>query len=454
LGSFGLRYCWERYNVLVVPSVGEADFTVAEKKRDLLDDLIDIQDDWQAVSNPLSGIADSLAEDPAKRKVFDPASYKEKPWANASRCLRCNSDRDDACRRCLDVCPTHAISIHKKAVNISEDDCRKCGLCQAVCPTETFNTRRHMAKQLYDNIARVASSYEDCYITCTRALKRIPKPNEICLPCVGMISRDLWFSILVDYTNVSVYLPLGICDRCRTTTGEQTYSDAIATAEEWAKGAVGLEVDEKDLTHEFTREYKRSQFVSSAIHATETVVTRKSRTLAGAQAVAKKVSDHAKRLDNLQRELENAVGAKSTSNRQRLLTQNRKLMMGGLQHDAELAKDIRLEVPVCDPDLCTACGDCVKACVTHAIDLDDSGRIHVQHPYCVNCGACAIICPENALTMTKVDATELVVVDKNAEEVARQKAKAKKEAKELMEKGKKQLSKTADSLEKLADDKD
>ena len=55
------------------------------QKRDILDDIIDIQDNWQAVQNPLAGIADSLAQDPSQRKVFDPADYKEKPWCNSSR---------------------------------------------------------------------------------------------------------------------------------------------------------------------------------------------------------------------------------------------------------------------------------------------------------------------------------------------------------------------------------
>ena len=418
------------------------------QKRDILDDIIDIQDNWQAVQNPLAGLADSLAQDPSQRKVFDPADYKEKPWCNSSRCLRCSAEREDVCSVCLDVCPTHSIDIHNKSVTIT-DSCRKCGLCQAACPTEVFNTRRHMAKQLYDIIARAASAYEQCYVTCTRALKRLPKPNEILLPCVGMISRDLWFSILVDYTNVSVYLPLGICDRCRTTTGEDFYTEAIGTAEEWAKSAVGLEVDKDNLTHEFTREYRRSQFVSSAIHATENLVTRSSPKLAGAQAVAKKITDHANRLNELQRQLENAVGAKTTQNRQRILTQNRKLMMGGLQHDSELAADIALDVPVVDPDLCTSCGDCAKACVTHAIDLDDNGHVHTMAAYCVNCSACVKACPEGALSMHPQDAKDLVIPDKNAEEIARQKAKAKEEAQRLMEQGKKQLTKAANVLETL-----
>ena len=55
------------------------------QKRDLLDDLIDIQSDWQALSNPFEGMVESL--DPEQRKVFNPADYKEKPFANSNRCL-------------------------------------------------------------------------------------------------------------------------------------------------------------------------------------------------------------------------------------------------------------------------------------------------------------------------------------------------------------------------------
>ena len=73
--------------------------------------------------------------------------------------------------------------------------------------------------------------------------------------------------------------------------------------------------------------------------------------------------------------------------------------------------------------------------------------------YCVNCAACVKACPEGALSMRPQDASELVVPDKNAEEIARQKAKAKAEAQRLMEQGKKQLSKAADTLEKLDDSK-
>ena len=422
---------------------------VAEK-RDFLDELIDLQSDWRSLKEAPSSMMNSLVGEGGERKVFNPADYKEKPFANSNRCLRVSSGRPEVCSRCIEVCPTHSITIHKQSVSITED-CRKCGLCAAVCPTETFATRRHMPRQVYDQIARAASAYEQCYVTCTRALKRIPRGNEVVLACVGAIPRDVWFSLMADYDNISVYLPTGICDRCRTTTGEEVYTDAISTAEEWADAALGLEVDQHDLTHEFTRAYKRSQFVSGAIHSAERLVSRTNPALAGAKAVAKKLSDHTQRLNRLQKELESAVGAKVSNNRQRMLTQSRKLMMGALQHNEDLADLVRLEVPVCDSSLCTMCGDCAKACTTHALDLDKSGKVTIQSPYCVSCGACAAVCEEGALAMEPMDVSELVIPDKVAEEVARRKAEAKERASEYVEKGKQQLGKVADALEKLDD---
>lgn len=421
------------------------------EKRDFLDDLIDIQSDWHALQDLPNAMVNSLVEDPANRKVFNPADYKERPFANSNRCLRTASGHEEACSRCLDVCPVQALTIQKQSVLIGES-CRKCGLCAAVCPTETFSTRRHTPRQVYDQIARVASAYEQCYVTCTRALKRMPQGNEVVLACVGAVPRDVWFSILADYDNVSVYLPLGICDRCRTTTGEEVYADAIGTAEEWADAALGLEVDESEMTHEMTRAYKRSQFVSSAITSAERLVTRTAAPLAGAKAIAQKISDHSKRIDQMQRQLEDAVGAKTSANRQRMLTQGRKLLMGALQHDEGLADFISMEVPVCDSSLCSLCGECAKACTTRAIDLDRGGNVSVQSAYCVSCGACVAVCEDGALAMEPMDIHELVVPDKVTEEIRRKKAEAKAEAAKYIEEGKRQLGRAADVLEHLADD--
>jgi ferredoxin len=391
------------------------------EKRDVIDELIDLQQDWQAVRNPLGDVANQLMADPDELPQYNPSDYKDTPRTANASCLRTASAGKDVCRRCADVCPTAAIDFDGAKVKINEN-CRKCGLCIAACPTEAMVAQRQMSRQLYDRIARVASAYEQCYVTCTRALGRIPKDNEVVLPCVGVVSSDLWFSLLADYGNISVYLPLGICDRCRTTTGEEFFADAIADAEEHSCEHVGLEVDEAALTHELSRAYKRKQFMSSMSQAGTQLLTRGAPPLAGAAAVANRIKAHTDQINALQRTLEQATGGKTAQSRRRILTQKRKLVLSTLQSHPELARGMSWQVPSCDLSRCTMCGDCATACPQHACSLDESGRFGVEPTYCVNCGACAAVCPEGALTMVAADPASMVVPDPAKERVAKQKA--------------------------------
>lgn len=421
------------------------------EKRDLLDDIIDIQDNWGAIQNPLGDVASTLIQDPATVKVYDPSDYKVKPRVNSIFCVTCSTRDPKACTRCLDVCPVDAITIKGSSVKV-DDRCRKCGLCATVCPTEVFICGSQAPLQLYKQVAEVASKYEDCYVTCTRALGRLPKENEVLLPCVGAISEELWFALLCEYPNLSVYLPVGICDRCRTTTGEERYGDAIAAAEELSGESVGLEVDERRLNHEQSRAYRRSQFVSSMATSATRLVSRGNPALAGAQAVAQRIQQHTKQLTELQRTLEKAVGAQTSQNRRHILTQRRKLVMAALQKYPDLAEGFKLEIPACDSSRCTKCGDCVKVCPVHANDLDREGHFSVEPAFCVNCGACAVACPEDALAMVPCDPQELVIPDEDAERRRRMAAESRARAEELKEKGKLLLDKGMDALENLDED--
>lgn len=420
-------------------------------KRDMLDDLIDIQRDWRKVSNPLGDLARGLAADPSGVKTFNPADYKEHPRANSVFCLDVASKRRDVCRRCLDVCPVDAIEIGESSVRVA-DGCRKCGLCTMVCPTEALPVQRIMAKALYDKVARAAQIHERCYLTCTRALGRLPKDNEIVLPCVGAVPSELWFSLLAEYDNVDVYLPLGICDRCRTTTGEEAYATQIARAEELTGASVGLEVEEGDLNHEQSRAYKRSQFMGQMVRAGQSLAATANPALGGIQAVARRIQQHSNQIYEMQRSLERTVGGKTSGNRRRILTQKRKMMLTAIQHHPGLSRDLELRVPVCDPTLCTMCGACVTACPPHACDLDERGHFSVEPAYCVNCGACATVCPEHALAMEPCDPQDLVIRDEEAERRRKSAERQRAQVALARERGRRRLEHGLDALERLADE--
>ena len=417
---------------------------VAEK-RDMLDDIIDIQRDWQKVSNPLGDLAGQLA-DPSKARVFNPADYKGRPRTNSVYCLQVATKNPQVCSRCLDVCPVNAIEIGDRTIKLA-DTCRQCGLCVSVCPTEAYQLPKIMGRQLYDKIARIASAYEQCYVTCTRALGRYPKDNEVVLPCVGVMTAELWFSLLVDYDNVTVYLPVGICDRCQTTTGEEVYVNNIGQAEEWSGYEVDLEVDEANMTHEQTRAYKRGQFVQNMARTGARMAAASSPALLGAQMVANRIKRHTQKVNDMQKALEDAVGGKTSGNRRHVLTQGRKLMLSTIQDSPDLANVFNVKVPVCDSSLCSMCGDCVSACTVHACDLDRGGHFSVEPAYCINCGACAQVCEDGALEMVPVDPKELVVPNPNAAKIAEQRAKI-QEAKAA---GRAKIGKYLDALEHMGE---
>lgn len=295
---------------------------MAEEKRDMLDEIIDFRRDLKAVQNPLDGITGALIQDPDNVPTWNPGEYKERPRGNAQRCARIKSGNDAACSVCLDVCPVNAISFTGGRIDISQD-CRKCGLCMSMCPAEAFTDHQHLPKRLYDTIAKVAEAHKKCYLTCTRALGRLPEANEVVLPCVGAVPAEALFAVIAAYPNVEVYLPFGICDRCRTTTGEEAYVTNIGQAEEWSGRAVGLVMEEQEMERGFKRSYERGQFVQSMVRTGQTALALSNPVLAGAQAVAAKITEHTKQINNLQRSLDGMVGSATSLKRHRTLTQRR-----------------------------------------------------------------------------------------------------------------------------------
>ena len=257
------------------------------QQHDLFDDIIDISKGLGALKNPLGGISDSLMGIESEENHWNPADYKEKPRGNSNRCLACIHE-GSSCNACKVACPVNAVDIDDGGIDIL-DICRKCGLCAAACPTEAMNSPKIKPKQLYDKIAGAAASHTTAYVTCTRALRRRPRENEIVLACIGDVTPEVWFAVLADYSNVSVYLPLGICDHCKTTTGEEMLGEAIATAEEWASTGLGLEVEARDLKCVKRREYERKEFMDNMMRTTGLTVSKLNPAAAAVASVTQKL---------------------------------------------------------------------------------------------------------------------------------------------------------------------
>ena len=419
------------------------------QQHDLFDDIIDISKGLGALKDPFGGITSSLAGATAPDAPhWNPADYKETPRANTIPCLVCKHE-GSSCTACLDACPVNAIDIEDGGIEI-KDACRKCGLCAAACPTECFVSPKIAPKRLYDRIAEAAAAHETAYVTCTRALRRLPRENEVVLACVGDVTPEVWFSVLADYPNVSVYLPLGICDHCRNTTGEEMLGEAIATAEEWSGTGMGLEVEARDLTCRKRREYERKEFMDSIVRSTGLAVTKLNPAAAAVASVSEKLRAHANRITDLEKTLSTACG-QTQQKRRRILKQGRQLVLSTLQSHPELAANVRVSTPECDYAKCTMCGECVRQCPVYACDLVGAGRFKVEPAYCLGCGLCVEVCPDRALALVEHDAAELVVPDPEAEKKVAEEERAHKEAEKMKAQAKAKLNAALDRVEKLAE---
>ena len=67
-------------------------------------------------------------------------------------------------------------------------------------------------------------------------------------------------------------------------------------------------------------------------------------------------------------------------------------------------------IPVIDPDTCTRCGTCIKACIYNAlIRVDKEPQIQVDEDRCWSCGFCVGVCPTGALELrSRFNSEELI----------------------------------------------
>ena len=204
----------------------------------------------------------------------------------------------------------------------------------------------------------------------------MPRENEVVVACVGDITAETWFSVLADYPNVSVYLPLGVCDKCRNTGGEDMLGEAIAKAEEWAGTGMGLEVDPKSLKCHKRREYERKEYMEKIARTTGLTVTKLNPATAALASVTQKLKAHRHQITQLERTLNTMCGT-TTTKRRRSLTHGRQLVLSTTAKPPRACPEHAGEhAGVAILTSARTCGECVNACPTSACDLVEAVALH------------------------------------------------------------------------------
>lgn len=429
---------------------------------DFLDELISISKELGNLKNEVTDMGSRIIGEEPERTIFNPADYREEPRANPALCPRCIRPDEGQCSRCFDVCPVDAIRIEDGGIEILKD-CRKCGLCVTVCPTQALNISRYSADALYRLISSTAAVNNQAYVTCTRALGHVPEDAQVVLPCVGLIPREVWAAVLLDYPNVSVYLPLGICDKCRTTTGESTLAEEIEYGETWSERSVGLEVDEDDLDLEKRRDVERRNFVKNMAKSAGLTASKINPVTARLGRAYEKLQAHQLRFDELGKTLDRLCGVSETK-KERVLITTRQLLMTACKDHPECTERIILTVAALTErgheyedhqELCAEPLEKVaQACPVGALDCK-SNQLSIETSYCVGCGLCADLAPE-LLELVQKRGEEALYRFKPEAEAARiaeqeNKVKRAEERKEHISAIKTHASKAARVVERMSD---
>jgi ferredoxin len=324
----------------------------------------------------------------AVEKIIADASHLvgtfDKPRFIAFDAALCAHSRSGiiGCTRCLDLCPTGAITPSGDAVAIDPNICAGCGSCAAACPTGAASYALPSADALIRQLRTLIQAYRQAGGSNAVVLFHDADHGEPLIDALARFGDGLPANVL----------PV------RVNEVTQVGPEAIAAL--FAYGATGAAL--------LTRARPRHD-VSGLRRVAETSETIVAALGFGAGLVRIIDTDDP---DQLRAMLEAAPAGIATAKPAAFMPRGAK--RGVLEtsfRELHLAAPAPVDVVALAPgapfgsvtlDLarCTLCHACVTACPTGALsDNPDRAMLRFTESICVQCGLCEATCPEDAVTL-------------------------------------------------------
>jgi len=293
----------------------------------------------------------------------------EKPLYVRSEPLLCAHSRagQTGCTRCLDLCPTGAITTSGDHVSIDQMICAGCGACSAVCPSGAISFDAPSVDLTIRRVQTLAKAYLDAGGNAPRLLVHDAHGAEM----IRLSARH------------GRGLPADVIPLEMSAIGAFGHAEAMAgLAAGFASVTLlpGPGADADAMTVQVTL----------------------ARAIAGADAcILLDTSDPDAMSDALYAETAPAPVAQPVrpmGTRRQITRQAARALHPGTQA-IPLPEGAPYGAVVVDKDACTLCLSCVSLCPPGALgDNPDQPQLRFQEDACLQCGLCANVCPENAIS--------------------------------------------------------
>ncbi|RDU38210.1 hypothetical protein DRW41_01170 [Neobacillus piezotolerans] len=315
----------------------------------------------------------------------------------ANLCTKLISPKS-TCTGCVDHCPKNSISFANKDIVIA-DSCVDCGLCGTVCPTGAITMNQPPLTQFVQEAIHKSERHEKVYLHCERTIVSKSHATMVAVPCLGMIPKEAWVTLLNKCKNLSIYQPEQACGDCEISTGEELWRRELKAGEAISCQRMSISSKISGCKESVNYNVERRDFLSAVfkeMKSTNKLAIKEM--LCGSNKVPtyqeKQQGDSLSKLKKEWNEVGSQLVEKMTNESVYPYMNKRSLFLAELQENETLLYQEDIRLPQINED-CHFCGACAILCPTEALAMKtEHGQqtITVQPYKCVDCSLCEQIC--------------------------------------------------------------